>query len=381
MHEGSIAGRANLGTQDTVPVGRMGFGMSPYGCYEMAGNVSEWCRNETSQGFIASGGSFASLPQAWCRFGIYPAFYCSAEIGFRCVLNSAGSAADQGAMRIELDEEIPKFHPAPEAEVKRRFAYYEYDRDQPLDATVETTETDEWRRERINYNGAEGNRALAYLYVPKRFPGPHQVIHLIPAGAVWSRVYTVPQSIETEYASFIRSGRAVFVVVLEGYLERDGFNIWLTPLDLSSIERVDAYKRHIVDMRRGLDYLISRDDVDRIAFFGTSFGGPMLVLPAIESRYSAVMLLSAGISKQNEQIHRLARPSDFVPLIRRPTLLVHGRYDEATPLRTMAQPLFDLLTGEKRMEIYEGAHWPDESGLVQPASTFLDATFGPVRRK
>jgi serine/threonine protein kinase/formylglycine-generating enzyme required for sulfatase activity len=386
MHEGSIDGRANLQSSGTVPAGSLEFGMSPYGCFEMAGNVSEWCLNETSQGFIASGGSWASLPQAWGFFGNYPAFHSSAEIGFRCVLNSANSMADQGAMWIDLNEEVPTFHPAPEAEVKDRFEYYEYDREKPLEATVVTTaNTDEWRGERIEYNGAEGNRALAYLYLPKRFSGPHQVIHLFPAGAVTRGIYTVPQSIETQFAAFVCSGRAVFVVVLEGFKERDGFNILLTPLDSSSIEYVDVYKRHIVDMRRGLDYLISREDVDptRIAFYGTSFGGPFFVLPAIESRekrYRAVMLLSAGISKWNEQDHILARPIDFVPLIEGPKLLVNGLYDEATPLRTMAEPLFELLTEPKNpMVKYEGAHWPGEKGVVEPASKFLDDTFGPVQ--
>jgi formylglycine-generating enzyme required for sulfatase activity len=385
MQEGSIEGRANLQSSGTVPTGSLEFGMSPYGCFEMAGNVSEWCLNETSQGFIASGGSWASLPQAWGFFGIYPAFHRSDEIGFRCVLNSAGSSADQAAMRIDLNEEVPKFNPAPAEEVKKRFEYYKYDRETPLDEEVETTETDEWRRERITYNGADGRRALAYLYLPKRFLGPYQVIHLIPAGAVRNRIYTVPQSIETQFAGFIRTGRAVFVVVLEGYLERDGRNVWEAPLSSGSIEYVDAYKRHIIDMRRGLDFLMSRDDVDpsRIAFYGTSFGGPFFVLPAIESRekrYGAVMLLSAGISKWNEQDHILARPIDFAPLIQGPKLLVHGRYDEAHPLKTAAKPLHELLTVPKNdMEIYEGGHWPGEKGVVEPASKFLDETFGPVQ--
>jgi formylglycine-generating enzyme required for sulfatase activity/cephalosporin-C deacetylase-like acetyl esterase len=386
MQEGSIDGRANLQSSDTVPVGRMEFGMSPFGCYEMAGNVSEWCLNETSRGFIASGGSWASLPQAWGSFGIYPAFHRSDEIGFRCVLNSASSSADQGTMWIELNEEVPTFHPAPEAEVKDRFAYYDYDREAPLHEEVETTETDEWWRHRIEYNGADDKRALAYLYVPKHVPGPHQVIHLFPAGAVTRGIYTVPQSIETQFPAFVRSGRAVFVVALEGFLERDGFNILLTPTppDSGSIEYVDVYKRHIVDMRRGLDYLLSRDDVDpnRVAFYGTSFGGPLLILPAIESRekrYGAVMLLSAGISHWDEQQHLLARSIDFVPLIQGPKLLVHGLYDEASPLRTAAKPLYDLLTEPKYMETYPGAHWPGEKGVVEPASKFLDETFGPVQ--
>jgi dienelactone hydrolase len=138
-------------------------------------------------------------------------------------------------------------------------------------------------------------------------------------------------------------------------------------------------------MRRGLDYLMSRDDVDptRIAFYGTSFGGPFFILPATESRekrYGAVMLLSAGISKWDDNDHILARPIDFAPLIQGPKLLVNGRYDEATPLKTSAKPLYELLTEPKNdMEIYEGAHWPGEKGAVEPASKFLDETFGAVQ--
>jgi dienelactone hydrolase len=385
MQEGSPAGRANLLSRGTVPVGRMEFGMSPYGCYEMAGNVAEWCLNETSQGFVAGGGSWASSPQAWGRFGIYPAFHSSPEIGFRCVLNPDGRSANQGDMWVDLDEEVPKLTPAPEAEVRARFAYYEYDREAPFDATVEVNQTDDWRRERIAYNGPGGQRALAYLYVPKHSAGPHQVIHLYPPGNVTRRIYTVTEAIENEYAEFVRTGRAVYVVVLEGFLERDGETpAWLQDdLDPASIEFVEAYARHTIEMRRGLDYLLSRDDVDseRVAFFGTSIGGPMLVLPSVESRYKAVMLLSAGIGGRAAQMHKGARPIDFVPLIQGPKLLVHGLYDEWSPLRTSAQPLYDLLTGPKHIKTYDGAHWPDAEDLITPVSEFLDETFGPVRQK
>ena len=345
------AGRANFNTSGTVPVGSFEFGMSPFGCYEMAGNVAEWCLNETSEGFITSGGSWDSPVYLFGYYGRYPGFFSSDRLGFRCVLNQADATGDQGAFYINIEDEMPQYDPEPEEKVRTWFKYYEYDKKSPLDARVvdDVRESDEWRREKIAYNGADGERALAYLYLPKNLPGPHQVIQIMPAGDVWYLKRPLEESIEGEYGPLLHSGRAVFSVVLRGFHEREvpGSD----DPDPASIEHVEVMARHIVDLRRGLDYLETRDDMDnsRIAYLQASAGGILMTLPAIETRYAAVILLGAGLRKGDTQVHSAASSIHFAPLIRQPKLLIHGRYDEGSPLTTVAKPLFNALSKPKKM--------------------------------
>jgi hypothetical protein len=137
------------------------------------------------------------------------------------------------------------------------------------------------------------------------------------------------------------------------------------------------------DVRRGLDYLESRDDIDRsrIAYFGPSGGNNKLILPAIETRYRSIVFTGAGVRRYNMQFKPEANAINFAPHIKPPKLMMHGRYDEADPFKTEGEPLYKLLREPKKLFLFEGGHIPGPQIFLPTMNAWLDETMGPVRRE
>jgi len=374
--------RANFKGAGTMPVDSFEFGMSPYGCFNMAGNVAEWCLNDTTRGFITSGGSWEDPPYLFGQYGTYPGFYSSNKLGFRCVLNARETTSDQGAMRINLDDEVPTYTPASEASISEWLKHYQYDQTSLEAQVVEIKETDEWRREAITYNGAQNDRVTGYLYLPKNYKRPLQVIHLMPAGDVTNRFRSLSDSIELQWEPLIKSGRALFAVVLRGYIGRDWPSGYVDP-DPATIEYREMLANATIDERRGLDYLATRRDLDlgRLGYLGPSGGTTKLIVTSVEPRYRSIALTGAGAKKYYARMVADANPINFVSHIRAPKLMLHGRYDEADPLKTEAEPLFRLMREPKRLVVYEGGHVPEFSFLIRSLNDWFDETLGRVAQE
>jgi hypothetical protein len=105
----------------------------------------------------------------------------------------------------------------------------------------------------------------------------------------------------------------------------------------------------------------------------------MRILPAVETRYCAVILTGASVRKYQLQWKPEANPINYAPLIRAPKLFLHGRYDEAAPLRTEAEPLFKLLSAPKKIVLFDGGHIPGPETVLRETNSFLEQTIGPVR--
>jgi serine/threonine protein kinase/formylglycine-generating enzyme required for sulfatase activity len=376
----TLADRANFGTA-TLPTTSAEFGMSAFGAHNMAGNVAEWTLNDSSDGFLATGGAFGDPTYTFAQFGGRPGFFSSEKLGFRCARAASDAGGDQGAARIEINQEIPIYTATPTSVFTSLAASYRYEKTD-LDARVESVkETPEWKRERITFNGANGARAIAYLYLPNHVPRPLQVLHLIPAGDVDSGFRSLSDSMDDRMTPLVRAGRAVYGVVLEGYIERlkEGA---VRPSE-TTVEYVEMIANRAADLRRGLDYLETRTDVDmkRLAMFAPSAGAAVgLILAAVEPRYRTAVFLGAGLPAAWRDVVAPANAINFASHITMPKLLIQGRYDEDTPVRTAAEPLFKLLVEPKRIVFFEGGHVPSLETLMSLMSGWLDEQLGRVAR-
>jgi dienelactone hydrolase len=373
--------RANFEGDATIPVDSCEFGMSLFGAYNMAGNVSEWCLNETSEGFISAGGAWGEPVYTFAYYGRFPGFHTSNKRGFRCVMN-LGSTGNDGNLRIEINKEIPVYTRSSDQDFARWVKAYDYVKS-PLDPQLEKQETDAWTRERIAFNGADGERAIAYLYLPKNFPRPLQVIHIVPGSDVEMGQKPATRSAETFLNTEIKSGRAVFVVVLKGYIERLRPAGFVGP-DPTTAEHRDKIVNWITDLRRGLDYLETRNDIDakKISFFGPSSGASVgIILAAVDRRYASIFFASSGIRKSNTLRIAEANVINFAPHIRGPILLLQGRYDEILTWKTEAEPLYKLLSEPKRLILHDGGHAPTFELFATTIHRWLDETLGPVKKE
>jgi cephalosporin-C deacetylase-like acetyl esterase len=149
------------------------------------------------------------------------------------------------------------------------------------------------------------------------------------------------------------------------------------------------YRDHLImitkDLRRSLDYLESRRDIDatRIGYLGASFGGQLApIFLAIEPRIKTAVLDSGGLMLRRDmpEVDRL----NFVSRVHTPVLMLNGRFDTLFPLETSQIPLFRLLgtpPADKKHVIYEGGHgdMPYKDKVRQTLDWF-DRYLGAVRR-
>jgi formylglycine-generating enzyme required for sulfatase activity/predicted esterase len=370
---------SNFKGTGTQRVGSSG-GLGPAGTYDMAGNVKEWCWNQTVDGQrYVLGGAFNDATYQFRDQDARSPFTRAAGFGLRLMqpVRPVRSALLERVGSLERDPSTLK--PVGDEVFAAYLNLYAYD-PLPLDSRVDEVDDSpqHWRHEVASFRAAYGNeRVPVHLFVPKSAAPPFQVVVYMPGSD--SVMLRSSQNLWMQWLEFvIRSGRAVALPIYQHTYERhqDPRPTGTNALRTLVIQRIQ-------DFRRTVDYLQSRSDVDpsRLAFYGLSLGaqfGPVVLVA--EPRVRTGVLLSGGF--ETWKLPPEVDPVNFAPRVRQPVLMVNGRDDFDLPYASAQVPLFQMLgtpAADKQHVVFEGGHIPPRPLEVYKAILdWLDKYLGPV---
>jgi serine/threonine protein kinase/dienelactone hydrolase len=379
---------SNFQGEGPVPVGSLS-GITSYGAYDMAGNVREWCFNKTQKGRLIRGGAWDDATYMFGNLSQVPAFDRSSRNGFRCALYPDPERIPESAFNLlELGEtkDFYKEKPVADPIFQVYKAQFSYDKTN-LNAQVESRDenSENWIQERITFDAAYGGeRIIAILFLPKNTAPPYQTVIYFPGGqAIWRKSSKELES-DMEFKVFlsfiVKNGRAALYPVYKGTMERN----FERPTPWKNTHRQTEYRIQLVkDYKRCIDYLETRQDIDsqKLAYYGLSWGSgwPGVIIPAMEGRLKASVLLSGGLRDIGlPEVH----PINYVTRVKTPTLMINGRYDSAFVYETSIKPLFDLLgtpDEHKELKLYETDHIPPRIEFIKETLAWLDRYLGPVK--
>jgi len=361
-------------------------GVSPRGVYDLAGNVREWTVNPRERGSrYILGGGWSDPAYLFSEIYTQPEFDRSAINGIRLVKRlgvgkdlSAASSPIPGLVR-----DYTRASPVDDGSFRSLLAMYDYD-NTPLNARIESRDTtpEDWVREDVTFDAPSGGtRMAAVLFLPKRARPPYQTIVAWPASDAF--LLPGPQAISLWFVDYlVRGGRAVLYPIFEHTYGRG--ERWLGDVPDATIAHRDQMVRWATEMRRSIDYAVTRADIDsaRLGYVGYSWGARLGgVMLAVEPRLKAAVLNVPGL--RMTALRPEEDPVNFLPRIRIPVLMLSGRYDSVFPFELSQKPFFMLLgtpAADKRHIVFEGGHFLPRTELVAESFKWFDRYLGPVSR-
>jgi dienelactone hydrolase len=253
--------------------------------------------------------------------------------------------------------------------------HFEYDRRAPLNVKQIGVQ----HRERANvyditYPSLQGGVVPAYLVVPKG-RGPF-------AAVVWGHWYWANSSMANRKEfldeAIVLAQTGVVSLLTDGPLARPGHQEIKDPFDE---RRFAEFFQQVIDMRRGVDVLLARNDVDRkrIAYVGHSYNaGVGALLSGVDRRFKAFVLMAGAMSdevgrasKEFQEFRQKAGAEKVDALIAKYSYLDQGKYvSHAAPAIVFLQygsqekflnaeraRLYAAVVSEpKQLKIYDAPH-------------------------
>jgi predicted esterase len=372
--------QSNFNGRGPAPVGTYQ-GVGPFGTYDMAGNVREWVWNAVENNRFVLGGAW--LTQTYQAFDpeALPAFDRSALNGFRCVRNKGPLTPDLLAPVSINSRDFAHARPVSDdvfAQIRTMYAYDHVPLGAVSQGVVENTA--DWTREKITIDaGHENERLPVYLFLPRNVRSPYQTVLFFPS----ARVALMPSSQvlgDLQFVDYvIQSGRALVYPIYTGSYERKEHLV--APGAFGDLEMVTRDSKEI---GRSLDYLETRPDIDKskIAYLGVSWGSAYgVIFTALEDRFKTVVFLDGGF---------FLRPTlpardqvNFAPRLKKPVLMVNGRYDFTFSPERAQEPLYRMLgtsAADKRRVVFDTPHdiSQNKPELSKEVLAWLDKYLGKV---
>jgi len=226
----------------------------------------------------------------------------------------------------------------------------------------------------ITYDSLKGGVVPAYLVVPKG-RGPF-------AAVIWGHWYWENSSMRNRREfldeAIVLAQAGVISLLTDGPVARPGHEAIKDPLDERNFAE---FFQQVMDMRRGVDLLLARGNVDRkrIAYVGHSYNaGVGALLSGVDRRFKAFVLMAGSMSdeigqqtKEFQQFRQRLGPEKVDAFIAKTAYLDQGKYvSHAAPavvfLQFATQESFltperarqhaAIVSEPKRVKFYDAPH-------------------------
>ena len=249
--------------------------------------------------------------------------------------------------------------------------FYDYDKYYPYDVVIDTISSN---LSHISYNSVHNNRVTALLSLPKTGKAPYPLA-IIQHG--------LGDSKDTDYMvlgdSILSSkGFAVFRIDFAMHGERVPQRYKFKGIDYTLR---DAIEQTVFDLRRGLDYLDTRSDIDstKTGYIGISLGGIAgTVFCGVDKRVEVPVICIAGggmrmmegVEGFGDKVTAMMAPIEPLNFVKgispRPLLFINAEDDEIIP-KPMAMLLHSKAEEPKEVIWYKSKHH------INPYRAFNDA--------